>query len=133
MKIKSKQLYWLIGPKSPLNLETKLLLYKVILKPIWTYGVQLWGTACNSNIEILQRYQSKTLRLIANAPWFITNKAIHSDLNVPFVKNEVNRLSSTYLRRISYHTNPLAIMLLDATNEVNRLKRFHVLDLPFRK
>ncbi|MDR1498767.1 MAG: hypothetical protein LBS34_00575, partial [Rickettsiales bacterium] len=34
--------------------ESKLLLYKAVLKPIWTYGIQLWGPASNSNIEILQ-------------------------------------------------------------------------------
>jgi hypothetical protein len=34
--------------------------YKTILKPIWAYGIQLWGTASTSNIEILERFQSKT-------------------------------------------------------------------------
>jgi vesicle coat complex subunit len=32
---------------------------KTILTPIWTYGLPLWGTASNSNIEILQRNQNK--------------------------------------------------------------------------
>jgi hypothetical protein len=27
---------------------------KKILKPIWTYGIQLWGTASTYNIEILE-------------------------------------------------------------------------------
>jgi hypothetical protein len=33
-------------------------LYKAILKPIWTYGTQLWGTASTSNTEIRERFQS---------------------------------------------------------------------------
>jgi hypothetical protein len=33
--------------------KNKILLYKTILKPIWTYGIPLWGAASNSNIEIL--------------------------------------------------------------------------------
>ena len=41
---------------------------KNILKPVWTYVVQLWGTACDSNIHILQKYQSLTLRTITVAP-----------------------------------------------------------------
>jgi hypothetical protein len=41
--------------------RNKLLLYKAVLKPIRTYGIQLWGAASNSNIEILQCFQSKTL------------------------------------------------------------------------
>jgi len=39
-----------------------------ILKPIWAYGVQLWGAASNSNIEILQRFQ-----IIVN----VSNDALH--------------------------------------------------------
>lgn len=132
LKIKTKKMYWLLGPKSQLNLTNKILLYKAILKPVWSYGLELWGTASNSNIEILQRYQSKTLRLITNAPWFVTNKAIHRDLNMSTIREEINRFSSRYLGRLSRHQNPLAISLLDDTNEVRRLKRFHVLDLPFR-
>jgi hypothetical protein len=37
--LKFKQLYWLLGRKSPLSLENKVLVYKVVIKPIWTYGV----------------------------------------------------------------------------------------------
>jgi len=58
--IKRKQLglqlhrmYGFIGRKSKLSLENKLLIYKTILKPIWTYGIPLWGTASNLNLEIL--------------------------------------------------------------------------------
>jgi hypothetical protein len=44
-------------------------LENLILKPIWTYGIQLLGTASTSNIEILERFQSKALRMIIDAPW----------------------------------------------------------------
>jgi hypothetical protein len=47
------KMYWLLGRKSKLSTYNKLLVYKAILKPIWTYGIQLWGTISNSNIEIL--------------------------------------------------------------------------------
>jgi hypothetical protein len=62
------KLYWLLGRRSQLNLRNKLLIYKVAIKPIWTYGIQLWGAASTSNIEILERFQPKTLRLITDAP-----------------------------------------------------------------
>jgi hypothetical protein len=64
-------MYWLLGRKSNLKTSNKLLTYKAILKPIWTYGIQLWGTVSNSNIEILERFQSKTLRMIVDAPWYV--------------------------------------------------------------
>ena len=65
--------YWIIGRKSKLSLENKLLIHKTILKPIWTYGIPLWGTASNFNIEILQRFQNKVLRSIVNAPRYVPN------------------------------------------------------------
>jgi len=81
-------MYWLLGSKSQLSIENKLLLYKVILKPIWAYGVQLWAsTASNSNIEILQRFQTKYLRIIVNASWYVINDTLHHDLNVPYVRD----------------------------------------------
>jgi hypothetical protein len=67
---------WLLRRKSQLSLSNKLLLYKTILKPIWTYGIQLWGTASTSIIEILERFQLKALRMIIDAPWHVPNTLI---------------------------------------------------------
>jgi hypothetical protein len=53
------KLYWLLRRRSKLSLSNKLLIYKVAIKPIWTYGIQLWGAASTSNIETLERFQSK--------------------------------------------------------------------------
>jgi hypothetical protein len=49
------QLGYLIGKNSPLSLENKLLIYKTVLNPVWTYGIALWGCASKSIISI-QRY-----------------------------------------------------------------------------
>jgi hypothetical protein len=56
LNVKFSKTYWLLGRRSQLTIENKLLLHKATLKPIWTYGAELWGTASNSNIEILQRF-----------------------------------------------------------------------------
>jgi hypothetical protein len=65
---KTRELNWLIGRSSPLTLENKILIYKTVLKPVWTYGIELWGCASKSNIAIIQRYQSKLLRTMTDAP-----------------------------------------------------------------
>jgi hypothetical protein len=72
--LKTRNLYWILGRHSPLSLRNKTLIYKVVLRPVWTYGIELWGCASSSNIEILQRYQSNMLRLITQAPWYVTNQ-----------------------------------------------------------
>lgn len=130
--LKFSKLYWLIGRNSKLSLESKITIYKVILKPIWTYGVQLWGTASVSNLEILQRFQSKALRTIADAPWFVSNKTLHQDFNIPTVMQEAKQASSKYLARLEQHPNSLAVGLLDNSQTTYRLKRLTPLDLSYR-
>ena len=90
------RMYWIIGIKSKLSLENKLLIHKTILKPIWTYGIPLWGTASNSNIEKLQRFQNKVLRSIVNAPRYVPNTILHTDLQIPTVKAEITNFSTKY-------------------------------------
>lgn len=119
----TRKLYWLIGRKSQLSLENKILLYKAILKPIWTYGIQLWGTASHSNIEILQRFQNKALRMLTNAPWFVPNELLHRDLRMPTVKQEIERYIKSYKLRISHHPNKLAQTLMNDQKAARRLKR----------
>jgi hypothetical protein len=70
------KMYWLPGRRSKLSIGKKLLVYKVILKPIWTYVIQLWGSASISNIEILERFQGKVLRMISDAPWYVPNTVL---------------------------------------------------------
>jgi hypothetical protein len=43
LNLKAKQMHRLLGSSSTLSIERKLLLYKAVLKPIWTYRIQLWG------------------------------------------------------------------------------------------
>jgi hypothetical protein len=81
-------MYWLLRRKSKLSTSNKLLTYKTILKPIWTYGIQLWGTASTSNTEILEYFQSKTLRMIVVAPWYVANTVIRMDLQTQQLKKK---------------------------------------------
>jgi hypothetical protein len=96
------KLYWLLGRRSKLNLSNKLLIFKVAIKPIWTYGIQLWGAASTSNIEILELFQSKALRLITDAPWYVPNAIIRRDLE------EIDLLSGQYYAGLCTHPNLLA-------------------------
>jgi hypothetical protein len=69
--IRLSKIYRLLDRKSKLSISNKLLAYKVIFKPIWTYGIQLWGSASISNIEILERFQREVLRMITDAPCYV--------------------------------------------------------------
>lgn len=120
--IKLRSMYWLVGKQSQLSLENKVLLYKTILRPIWTYGIQLWGSTAKSNQEILQRFQNKALRIIVDAPWYIPNSILHKDLDISSIEEETTRFSQNYRRRLLNHPNDLTHSLMD-NNLSRRLKR----------
>jgi hypothetical protein len=106
-------MYWLLGRKSKLSTSNKLLIYKTILKPICTYGIELWGTASTSNIETVERFESKALRMIVDAPRYVPNAVIRRDLQTPTVKEEIRRYSSQYDARLSAHPNGLTVNLME--------------------
>jgi hypothetical protein len=90
------KLYWILGRKSKLNLSNKLIIYKVAIKLIWTYGIQVWGAASTSNIKIVESFQSKALRLTTDAPWYVPNAIILRDIQVSSVKQKILRFGAQY-------------------------------------
>ena len=127
--LKLTSLNWLLGKSSNMSTENKLLVYKAILKPIWTYGIQLWGSASKSNIEIIQRFQSKVLRQLVSAPRIVTNSTIHKDLNMPTVLEEISTYANKYSSRLNTHPNALASNLTDRSVLLRRLKKAVPADL----
>jgi hypothetical protein len=111
------KMLWLLEWKSKFSTNNKILIHKTIPKPIWTYGIQLWDTACTSNREILERFQSKDLRTIVDAPWYVSNTVIQRDLQTSTVKEEIRHYSSHYSARLSVHPNyPVVNFLAQADN-----------------
>ena len=110
----------------------KILLYKAILKPVWTYGIPLYGTASDSNIEILQRFQNTVLRVLVNAPRYVSNCLIHRDLNIPTVREVITRVCAHYCGRLQIHPSHLQNILIEDEEETRRLKRFKPSDMTTR-
>jgi DNA polymerase III sliding clamp (beta) subunit (PCNA family) len=126
--LKAKDIKWIIGKKSHLSIENKLLVYKAVIKLIWSYGIEMWVCASKSNIVIMQRSQSKILRAIENAPWYVTNHALHIDFNNPYVSDVIHERINKHHNNLEAHPNPLLKPLLQPVN-TRRLKRCWPLDL----
>jgi len=108
--------------------ENKLLIYEAILKPIGTYCVQMWGSALNSIIEILERFQSKMLQIITDVPWYesyVTYTCRRLD------KKCVTTVSPTG-KDLTITRNKLAKSLFQKPNYSRRLKRYYPVDLANR-
>ena len=96
LDIRYKKMYWLIGKNASLSLHNKLLFYKQILKPIWTYDIQIWGCTKQRNIDIIQRFQNKVIRNMVNALWNIRNNDHDRDLQVNVVSSEIQRFAQKH-------------------------------------
>lgn len=52
------------------------MIYKMLLKSTWTHGIQLYGSASNSNIDIFQ-----------GVPWYVNNSMIHRDGDIDSLRS----------------------------------------------
>jgi len=114
------------------SLNTKLLIYKTLLKPIWTYGLQLWGAAKESNTNRIQTFQNISLRQLSNAPPYISNLTLHNDLHMRTIVEEASIFYTRFHKRLLTHPNPLIKDLYIRTlpgNPNRRLKRNWCRDL----
>jgi hypothetical protein len=90
--------------------------------------MELWGCASNCSVVIMQRSQSKTVRAIENAPWYVTNHTLHTDINIPYVSEVTHERINKHHNNLEAHPKPLLEPLLQPTN-TRRLKRCWPLDL----
>jgi hypothetical protein len=77
-----------------------------------------------------QRLQSKFLRSVTKAPWYVSNFTIHNDLQVPFVIEEIHTLSTLYRQSVLGHNNRLDVEISNPPNVRSRLRRQWQSDLP---
>jgi hypothetical protein len=110
LHIKFRKMYWLLGRRSELSTYNKLLIYKQVLWPVWTYGVHLWG------------YQRKVLSCLANAPWYARNSDMYRDLGVKTVASIIVRHAISHENRLQHHVNEDSSRLLNVQHLIRRLK-----------
>jgi hypothetical protein len=63
--------------------------------------------------------------MIVDTPWYVPNMVIRRDLQIPTVKEEIQRYSSQYSARLSAHPDYLIANLMELSDN-NRLPN----DLP---
>ena len=113
----AQNMSWLINTRSQLSLNSKLTVYKTILRPIWTYGIELWGCS-----KILQTFQSKMLRMISSAPSYVSNQTLHNNFEIPYVKEVIRINTNKYKNHSTVHSNQLIRTLFNPSVD-RRLKQ----------
>ena len=83
--------------------------------------------ATKSNIKKIENLQSKILRTISNAQWYVRNDDIRKTLGIQIIKEEILKRARTHQHKIKNRRNPLAKNCYSLLPR--RLKRKHPLDL----
>jgi hypothetical protein len=73
-------------------------------------GIQLWGCANDSNIQVIQR---QVLKCIVNAPWYVRNSGFHRDLGIETVTDIIATFANSHEKRLQDHINIESSRLLN--------------------
>lgn len=119
-------MYWLLARDSKLSVQNKVLIYKTALKPVWTYGIHMWVSATQSNIQLIQRCHNKILQANVNELWYGLPSVIQRDLHTTSITEETQMHSVKYRQRMELHPNSLPNNLLNSSAETRWLKNLNL-------
>lgn len=108
----TRRLNPLLKRNSGLSVDNKLTLYKIFIRSILTYAIQIWHTASRINMLKVQIVQNKVLRNILNLrPHPVThrqvsNVVIHERTGVEHIDQFVSRLTLKFFNGMTGHENP---------------------------
>lgn len=89
-----RALYPLLNRKSKLNCNNKLLLYKMCIRPILTYGCQIWSPkAARTNLKRLQIIQNKNLKSVYNLNRRYPTSRLHTKFKQKLISEIMNEIT----------------------------------------
>ena len=91
-----RSLYPILNRKSKLNFKNKLLLFKMCIRPILTYGCQIWYGCAKTHLKKLQIIQNKNLKIIYNLPSRYPTDVLHSRANIKSIKNFITDMALSF-------------------------------------
>lgn len=102
-------LYCLLSRNSFASLDSKLRIYKAIIRPILTYACPIFINAARCHLNKLQIFQNKILRMILNINWydFQSVREFHDSAKVPLIIDFMSRLTDNFYAKVAHHTNDL--------------------------
>jgi hypothetical protein len=89
-------MYSLLHRKSALSIKNKILLYKVGIRPILTYGCPVFSSAAKTHLKKIQTTQNKILKMILNVPWRTRTTTAHHQANVPSIQEFLMKLTTKF-------------------------------------
>lgn len=100
-------LFPLLTRNSKLTRDNKLLLYKTMVLPILTYAGPVWSYASKSHVKRMESLQGKALRMIVDAPWFVSNLRIREELQITPITSVLIEAARSLDESLPDHPNQL--------------------------
>jgi hypothetical protein len=82
------------------------MLYKALTRPVMTYACPTWEYAADAHLLILQCLQNRVLRAIGNLDMCTPVHELHEAHEIPYVYDQITKLSRTHAEVIVNHVNP---------------------------
>lgn len=92
-------LYSLMNRKSKLNINSKILLFKTMLRPIMTYATPIINTIAKSHKKLLQTTQNKIIKMIIDAPLRTSTSQMHEETEFEMVEDYMNEITERFENR----------------------------------
>ena len=86
----------LLNRNSNLSVRNGVLLYKQLIRPMMDYACPALRSAVRTHVRRLQVLKSKCLRLATGVPWYVSNRQIHEDLDVPLFADHIRALTASF-------------------------------------
>ena len=96
-----RQLYPLISRNSHLDVRNKLLIYKLAIRPIFTYGCPAFESMAKTHLQKLQVLQNKFLRIILNKTRYDRIIDLHQEAKIPSIEEYVGKLQTNFNVRLA--------------------------------
>lgn len=108
----TRRLYPLLKRTSGLSSVNKLCLYKVFVRSVLTYAIQIWHTASNAHLSRVQIFQNRALRSIMDLRPHpvtyrqVTNVVLHDMTDIETIDDFSKRLTLGFFDGMLEHDNP---------------------------
>ena len=96
-----RNLYPLISRNSQLDVRNKLLIYKLAIRPIFTYGCPAFENMAKTHIQKLQVLQNKFLRIVLNKTRYDRITDLHAEAKIPSIEDYIGKLQANFNIRLA--------------------------------
>jgi len=73
--------------------------------------MELWNKTVGLPQQVQQSYPAeipiKNSRALANSPRYVTNRTLHTDLNIPYVRDVIHKIINKHHKKLEAQPHPL--------------------------